>query len=348
MTQSTLHKILVISPNWVGDAIMAQPLLSVLKESYPNSLIDVLAPKWVSPVWQAMREVNEVIATNLKHGQLQLGERWKIAKQLKETHYDEAYVLPNSLKFALIPWFAGIVRRVGYLGEKRYGLLNVIHRDEKDHPRAMVPFYAALANEPKADVPLVENLPRPHMYVLPEALDALKRKLAINWSKRIVAFAPGAEFGVAKRWPTNHFIDLAKMIVKDYSDVLIVLMGSANDQTACLPIAKEVPEIVNLAGQTTLSEAITLLSQVDLLVTNDSGLMHVASAFDKPVVAIYGSTDYTHTPPTSPLAEIVSLDLPCAPCQKRQCPLGHHNCMQQLNASLVFKAVQKHLGVSVR
>lgn len=341
-------RILIISPNWIGDAIMAQPLLQLLKQHDPAAIIDVLAPAWVAPVWEAFPEVNQVRATSFKHGKLQLGERWHLARSLKKLAYDKAFVLPNTLKFALIPWMAGIPERIGYLGEKRYGLLNVIHRDSKQSPRPMIPFYAALANPPAIEVPRNRDAyPVPYMSIAQADGIRVLEKLGIDATGKKVAFAPGAEFGSAKRWPVHGFVDLAKRILAEFQDVQILLLGSPNDRSVCDAIVSGVSAVRNLAGQTTLKEAIALISRIDALVTNDSGLMHVASAFEKPVVAMYGSTDYRHTPPFSKYSEVVSLDLECAPCQKRECPLGHHNCMEQLKPEMVYRVLRKYLVESV-
>ena len=337
------ERILIISPNWIGDAIMAQPLLQLLKQREPATVIDILAPAWVAPVWEAVPEVSRVYATSFRHGKLQLKERWRMARVLKASSYDRAYVLPNTLKFALIPWMAKIPERIGYLGEKRYGLLNVIHRDDKHSPRPMIPFYAALANPPAKDAPGREDCPTPHMSVAREEAVGILEKLDIDATRRIVAFAPGAEFGPAKRWPVHSFIALAERILAEFGHIQILLLVSPNDRFVCDPIASAVPAVVNLAGKTTLKEAIALISQIDALVTNDSGLMHVASAFGRPVIAMYGSTDYHHTPPFSKYSEIVSLDLECAPCQKRECPLGHHHCMELLKPETVYSVLKKYL-----
>ena len=337
------ERILIISPNWIGDAIMAQPLLQLLKRRDLSVVIDVLAPAWVAPVWEAFPEVHQVYATAFKHGKLQLKERWRMACFLKKASYDRAFVLPNTLKFALIPWMAKIPVRIGYLGEKRYGLLNVIHRDNKHSPRPMIPFYAALANPPATEVPDQKACPVPHMSVIREEANGVLEKLDIDATGRIVAFAPGAEFGPAKRWPVHSFISLARRILEEFGHVQILLLGSPNDRPVCDPIASAVPAVKKLAGKTTLKEVIALISQIDALVTNDSGLMHVASAFERPVIAMYGSTDYHHTPPFSKYSEIVSLDLECAPCQKRECPLGHHHCMELLKPETVYSALRKYL-----
>ncbi|HZV65381.1 MAG TPA: lipopolysaccharide heptosyltransferase II, partial [Telluria sp.] len=189
---------LVISPNWIGDAVMAQPLLQLLKRQHPERAIDVLAPPSVAPVWRAMMEVDSVLETPFRHGALQLKERWKYAQMLRARGYADAYVLPNTLKYALIPWLAGIPKRVGYQGEMRYGLLNTMHHDDAP-PRPMVAFYAALAGDPAAA--LRADVPRPVLRASGEQVAAACAKAGIAPERRLVVFAPGAEFGAAKRWP---------------------------------------------------------------------------------------------------------------------------------------------------
>ena len=336
-------RVLIISPNWIGDAIMAQPLLQLLRQRYPSVVIDVLAPAWVAPVWEAMEEVSGVHESAFKHGKLQLKDRWAMAKFLKTLHYDQAYVLPNTLKFALIPWLARIPERVGYLGESRYGLLNVIHHDDKLHPRPMMAFYAALVDPPAENIKgSLESL-HPRLHMDEKEVSEVKDKLDLEKDRLTVAFAPGAEFGSAKRWPVSHYSALAELVLKQDPQAQIVLLGSAKDNDVCEEIHSIVPATLNLAGKTSLKEAIALIAGLDVLVTNDSGLMHVASAFDLPVIAIYGSTDYKHTPPFSDQSCIVSLDLACAPCQKRECPLGHHNCMNLLGPEKVYGVLEKFL-----
>lgn len=336
-------RVLIISPNWIGDAIMAQPLLQLLKGRYPEVVIDVLAPAWVAPVWQAMTEINQVHESDFRHGKLQLKDRWAMAKFLKTLDYDQAYVLPNTLKFALIPWLAKIPERIGYLGESRYGLLNVIHHDNKSHPRPMMAFYASLIDRPTENIEGRFESLHPRLHVDKKTVDEVKMKLNLDKGKMLVAFSPGAEFGSAKRWPVSHFSALADRIFQCCPETQIVLLGSSKDNDVCEAIHSNVPRTLNLAGKTSLKEAIALIAGIDILVTNDSGLMHVASAFDLPVIAIYGSTDYKHTPPFSSRSCIVSLDLECAPCQKRECPLGHHNCMNLLGPEMVYGVMEKYL-----
>ncbi len=324
---------------------MAQPLLHRLRELHPGRPIDVLAPTWVAPVWRAMREVDTVIESPFKHGALQWAERRAFAKILKARGYADSYVLPNTLKFALIPWLAGIKRRVGYKGEMRYGLVNVMHHDDKAAPRPMAQFYAALADKPVRRLPRPEKLPEPAMHIEPELADAAIARLGLP-ARTYVAFAPGAEFGPAKRWPASYFAELAQTILANRPDAQILLLGSPKDRAVCDEITARVPQAHNLAGSTSLSEAIALISRAAAVVTNDSGLMHIGAALRRPVVAIYGPTDPRHTPPHSELAKVLWLHIECSPCQQRECPLGHQNCMKQLLPGDVWQPLQPMLAAA--
>lgn len=332
-------RILVIAPNWIGDAVMAQPLLQLLKQRYPQHAIDVLAAAWVAPVLRAMPEVDSVLETPFKHGSLQLRERWRYARQLRQRAYVAAYILPNTLKFALIPWLAGIPKRIGYKGESRYGLINVMHHDDPLAPRAMVPFYAALASAPASTV--VTTIPRPSLSVAPAQIAKVLEQLGLLVEKPVIAFAPGAEFGNAKRWPTSHFAQLAIQILQMRPDTQIVLLGSPKDQAVCEEIRQLCPQVHHLAGKTSLDQAIALIASAATIVSNDSGLLHIASALNRPVIALYGPTDPDHAPPFSDIAYSLSLRLSCSPCKQRECPLGHQNCMQQLSSDSVWKIVEQ-------
>jgi heptosyltransferase-2 len=335
---------LVISPNWIGDAVMAQPLLQRLKALHPGRPIDVLAPPAVSPVWRQMPEVAEVLETPFRHGSLHLKERWRYARLLRQRGYADAYILPNTLKYALIPWLAGIPRRVGYKGESRYGLVNVMHHDDTP-PRPMVPFYAALADAPGA--PLRSGLPKPRMVTSDAQVAAACAKVGLDPARPLVVFAPGAEFGGAKRWPPAHFGQLAQHILARDLQAQVVLLGSPKDSDTCnevIAAAGAPAGLVSLAGTTSLSDAVALIARSAAVVSNDSGLLHVASALNRPVIAIYGPTDPDHAPPFSDLAASISLRLDCSPCRQRECPLGHQNCMHGISAGQVWQTLEPMLS----
>lgn len=335
-------RILVISPNWIGDAVMAQPLLQLIVKRHPGRAIDVLAPPSVAPVWRAMIEVDTVLETPFRHGALQLRERWKYGRLLARRGYQEAYVLPNTLKYALIPLFAGIEKRVGYKGEMRHGLINIMHHDDTP-PRPMVPFYAALAEDPHAA--LRARVPRPSMRVSEEVMNEVAKRHGLDPARPLVVFAPGAEFGAAKRWPARHFAALAREVLALEPGAQIGLLGSPKDRQACDEIVAITGPagMHNLAGVTKLDEAIALIARSAAVVANDSGLLHVASAFNRPVVALYGPTDPDHAPPFSDMAKSMSLRLQCSPCKQRECPLQHHDCMETMEAGMVWQELRPML-----
>jgi heptosyltransferase-2 len=299
---------------------MAQPLLARLREKRPGIAIDVLAPEWVAPVARRMPEVAEVIAAPLRHGALQLGERWRLGRALRG-RYDQAIVLPNTWKSALVPFLANIPLRSGYVGEARYGLLNLRYR-KRDAPMAL--HYARLSEPPGEEPP--DPLPPPVLRVSPDEMKATKEKFGLPPS--YVVLAPGAEYGPAKRWP--YFPELSARL-----NLPAVIVGSSND----LPSTQGL-QGTNLVGRTSLDEAIVLIAGAHAVVSNDSGLMHVAAALGRPQVAIFGSSSPEHTPPQSPAARVLWLRIECSPCFRRECPLGHFRCMRDISPEMVLREIQ--------
>ena len=333
-------KTLVVAPNWIGDALMAQPLLSLLKAADPAGTIVALAPSWVAPVLVAMPEVGEVIGTSLAHGRLQWGERRAFARTLAERGFDRAFVLPNSAKSALIPWLARIPERIGYVGEWRRGLVNR-RLPKPSSAQPMAARYAALAA--LVGLPVPATLPNPHLVVTDADVAAARARFGFAAEDVLVALCPGAEFGPAKRWPAHHFAALAKRVLDDSPRTRVLLMGGPGDRAIVDEIAAGAgpsDRIHRLAGETSLSEAIALIAASSNVVSNDSGLMHVAAALGRPQVAIFGSSDPRHTPPLSAHAQVLWLHLDCSPCFQRTCPLGHLNCLEQIVADRVFDVLQ--------
>jgi heptosyltransferase II len=331
-------KALIVAPSWIGDTIMAQPLFTRLHARYPGLQLDALAPRWVAPVLQRMGEISAVIDSPFGHGQLALKPRWRLARQLAAGAYDSVYVLPNSLKSALVPFMAGIPQRIGFTGESRYGLINVRHTLDKAALPLMVERFAQLAETP-GKLP-ARPIAYPHIRSTPAEQQQTLREFGIERPARLVAFCPGAEYGPAKRWPAAHFAALAKRLAAQ--GFAVWLFGSPKDHGVAEEISRLAPGLCrNLCGATTLTQAVDLLALADFVVCNDSGLMHVAAALDRPLVTLYGSSSPGFTPPLSDRAAILSLQLECSPCFKRECPLGHLNCLTQLSPEMVFAACQK-------
>ena len=324
-------KTLVVAPSWIGDAVLSHPLLVRLKEADPTGTIDVLAPSWVLPVYRRMPEVAATRTLPFGHGELKLGERRRFAKSLPR--YDRAVILPNTLKSALIPWHAGIPVRTGWRGEMRYGLVNDLRILDEAALPLIVERYAALAQP--AGEPLRRPLPDPRLAVDPAERDAAIARHGLDLSRPVAAFAPGAEYGPAKRWPARHFARLAQdLAARGHS---VWLFGSAKDAEVTAEIQRlSNGACVDLAGRTSLDDAITLLSAAARVVSNDSGLMHVAAALDRPMAALFGSSSPAFTPPLSAKARVISLQLSCSPCFARTCPLGHTNCLETLEPADVL------------
>ncbi|MEP6389774.1 MAG: lipopolysaccharide heptosyltransferase II [Halioglobus sp.] len=336
-------KILVIGPSWVGDMVMSQPLYTLLQQTRPGAIIDVLAPAWSEPILARMPEVNRSLSMPVGHGELGLGKRWRIARELSATGYDQAVVLPNSLKSALIPFIARIPLRTGWLGEQRYGLLNDIRRLDAGQYPLMVQRFAALGLAPDQAIP--KPLSNPALQVDLQSAHASAERMHLSLEKPILALCPGAEFGGAKCWPALHYAQLADAYTEQ--GWRVVIFGSANDASVAksvLASSARPDSMVDLTGKTSLDEAVDLLSLAHAVVSNDSGLMHIAAALGVPTVVIYGPTSPDFTPPLSKRATVLASEIDCAPCFQRECPLGHHGCMSQMPVQRVAEALDELLA----
>ena len=328
---------LIIAPQWIGDAVMTEPLLRRLRGHGERLAVGALP--WVAPVYRAMPQVDEVIEFPFQHGGLQFKARRSIAKQVSG-RFDTAYVLPNSLKSALLPFLASIPKRVGYLGEARVGLLTHRLKNPKDKP-PMVAFYSALSGDKTG---LGQD--RPRLQLDPALVDAALAALGLQRGGYVV-FAPGAEYGPAKRWPAIHFAELARKL-----DRPAVLLGSGKEAALCAEIAGAAGEgrCLDLSGKTPLLQAFALIAAAHTVVSNDSGLMHVAAAFGVPQIAVFGSSSPLHTPPLNDRAQVLWLKddpkyqppLDCAPCFERECPLGHTRCLYDITPEIVIAALNRN------
>ncbi|QLF94144.1 lipopolysaccharide heptosyltransferase II [Pseudomonas sp. ABC1] len=333
--------ILIIGPSWVGDMVMAQTLFVCLKQRHPDCQIDVLAPEWSRPILERMPEVRQALSFPLGHGVLDLATRRKVGRGLRG-QYDQAILLPNSLKSALVPFFARIPLRTGWKGEMRYGLLNDLRTLDKQRYPLMIERFMALAFEPGAELP--KPYPNPHLRIEPASREAALARFGLTLDRPVLALCPGAEFGESKRWPAEYFAEVAEGRVREGWQVW--LFGSKNDHPVGESIRERLipglrEEVTNLAGETSLAEAIDLLSCAAAVVSNDSGLMHVAAALQRPLVAVYGSTSPAFTPPLAEEVEVVRLGLECSPCFERTCRYGHNNCMRELKPQAVAQALDR-------
>jgi heptosyltransferase II len=337
---------LVIAPQWIGDAVMTEPLLRRLSER--GEQITVFAVPWVAPIYRAMEHIaglQAIVDVPFQHGGLQWQARRGLAARIHSGEwgkFDRAYVLPNSLKSALLPWLAGISTRIGYTGEMRFGLLNKrLANPPRDARGAMVAHYLALADVVAGVASQLGSDPKVAslgLGVRPQLFATSSSTLSINdLPHTYTVIAPGAEYGPAKRWPEAHFAELIAKL-----DHPAVLLGSAKESALCEAIrdvalrASPTQVVHNLAGKTSLAEAIHIIANAKDMVSNDSGLMHVAAAFGIPQVAIFGSSDPRHTPPLNDRAKMLWLKemqgLDCSPCFQRECPKTGEENMRCLNA----------------
>lgn len=340
-------KILIIGPSWVGDMVMSQSLYKTLKQQHPDCQIDVLAPQWCKPILERMPEINQALTMPIGHGEFNLLKRREIGKSLRGNRYTHALILPNSAKSALIPWFANIPQRTGWKGEMRFGLLNDIRTNKKDF-QYMVERYVALAYSKvemvnSTSLGGLETLPRPELTIDAAVQQQSISKFSLATDKPIVGLCPGAEFGPAKKWPEQHYSAVAQEMINRGCQVW--LFGSQKDVPACEKIVAGLSDdaqsnAVILAGKTSLIEAVDLLAACQTVISNDSGLMHVAAAVGCQVVAIYGSTSPEYTPPLTNKVAIVHTDIECRPCFKRECPLGHLKCLKELTPAMVLRKIK--------
>ncbi|MDM8562708.1 lipopolysaccharide heptosyltransferase II [Candidatus Marithioploca araucensis] len=325
--------ILVVGPSWVGDMVMAQTLFRVLKSEQPERCIDVLSPLWSEGLLKRMPEVRCIIPHTIEHGQLAWKKRQRIGFALRYHAYQQAIVLPNSWKSALIPFWANIPQRTGFIGEIRYGLLNDIRRLDKSILPRTVDRFVALGL-PKHYPKMGNYIPHPRL--LPGTIENVLQRFNLKARKPILALCPGAEYGPAKRWPIEYYVTCAKRKIAEGWTVWV--FGSHKD----IPLGAEIQVFVgkgciNLCGKTTLSEAVDLLSMTTAVITNDSGLMHVAAALDKCTIALFGSSSTEMTPPLSNYAHLLSLGLECSPCYQRFCPKKHLKCLRDIKPERVLE-----------
>ena len=329
---------LIIGPSWVGDMVMAQSLFITLKKLYPDCEIDVVSPEWSLPVLERMPQVRQGIALPVTHGKFSFAQRYRLGRSLRSRNYTHAIVLPRSWKSALVPFFAGVPIRTGYRGEMRYGLLNDIRGLDTTVLSQTVQRYVAHAYNESGYSASPPEVPYPELRSDRKNAESLLVKLGLNLEKPVVGFMPGAEYGPAKQWPTKYFAQLADLLIKNGYQVWV--FGSEKERNLGEEIVKGAPaDACNLCGKTELVDVIDLIACAEQVVTNDSGLMHVAAALDIKINVIYGSSSPDYTPPLSSSANIFYKRLSCSPCFKRVCPLGHTGCLSQIEPYDVYSKI---------
>lgn len=332
-------KILIIGPSWVGDAVMSQALFKLIKQKHKETIVDVLAPAWALPVFKRMKEVSSLIEMPFTHGEVRIKERKQFALKIKDRNYDQAIVLPNSLKSSLIPFFADIPVRTGWRGELRYFLLNDLRKlKHKDYPR-MVDRFCALGIEKSEELSEIEI---PSLIAEKESTTRLIQKFGINQNNKLLTICPGAEFGPAKRWPSYFFGEVSNYYLRKGWNVLLI--GSKNDEETASKVQASLKEeninFINAAGETSLEDSIDLLSISSLVLTNDSGLMHIASALDIPLLALFGPTSPEFTPPLGKKAQIIRKIDGYIKERKGDLPHGYHSSLLAIKPEEVIHKLE--------
>ncbi len=322
-------RVLVVAQAWVGDLVLSQILYVLLKRRRPDFSIDVVAPSWAAALLARMPQVARHIALDVRRGQLGLWRRWAAARRL-DAEYRRAIVIPRSAKAAALPWVAGIRKRVGFGPGTRAGLIN----DPRPRPPDARTRMARLASRQIIDPAF---LPRPKLAINPEEAASVPREWKIDPGEPMVGLMPGAAYGPAKEWGAKSFARLAAMLAARGRRVCVI--GAPGDRPLGETIVRAAPRhAINLCGETSLEQAILLISRLTVAVCNDSGLMHVAAAVDTPVVGIYGPTSPDTHPPLTDARRILSVEVPCSPCHRRACPYQSHACMARITPERALEA----------
>jgi heptosyltransferase II len=331
-----MAKVLVIGPSWLGDTIMTQSMIQVLQEQGHEVTLSTCAAYLT--VANRMPGLQTSIEINLPRGKLNWNKRKTYGMQLQQDGFDQVIVVPNSWKSALTPYWAKIPKRTAWLGELRWGLINDARKYDPARYPTMIQKLVALAYPKNTDISFAQ-CPFPKLQANQASAKKWLEKLGIDQKKPIAILCPGAAYGPAKRWPTSHFAKLANQLFNHNWQVW--LMGGPAEQDLA-------GEIQASSNQTCidwtriphhLHDAIDLINEASVVVANDSGLMHMAAAVNRPLIAMYGSTPKTFAPPLSNQAISMMLNLPCQPCFKKTCPLQHHHCLTQISAEQVFEKI---------
>lgn len=338
--ESTL-KILIVAPAWLGDMVMGHALIQVLKTKHPDAQFSILAPKSTLAITEFMPEISQRFVLEDGHGEFSFKRRWALAREIRKHRFDMAYVLPNTLKSALIPFLAGIPKRVGWKGEGRYILLNDLRKNVKALP-LMVERYVALGY-PKGQFKAGDAFPCPRLIVPDALIEQVVNKFDLGYRLRgegkVLTLSPGAAYGPAKKWPAEYFAQVAKAKIDEGWQVWII--GAKNEMDAATEIMQIEPRVRSFVGETSLLEMAALLSLSDQILTNDSGPMHIAASLDKPLVAIFGSSSPGFTPPLGDKVCILEKnDLSCRPCFQRTCRFGHYACLREIMPAQVLEALK--------
>jgi len=334
--------ILIVPYMWIGDFVRCHSVVRLLNARFPHRPVDMLATTLCAPLADYMPGLRQAIVADLPRSRLALAQQFALASRLKREGYGSALVMPRTWKSTLAPYFAGIPERTGFAGEARFFLLNDVRFGERALPR-MVDRCAALALPAGARLP--PQWPLPELKVPRDEVEAWRKKRGLDADERpVVAFAPGA-VGPSKRWPSTAYAALARQLTAEGFAVWV--LGGPEEKPLAAAIVGGTPAR-DLTGHD-LRDAILALAAASAAVSNDSGLLHVAAALGTPSIGIFGPTSPWHWAPLNPLAGTIEAtgELPCRPCHKPVCRLGHHRCMGDIAPEQVLAATHQALGAAL-
>jgi heptosyltransferase-2 len=337
-----INRILVRGVNWVGDTVLSYPTVQQLKALFPKSHLTILIPSYLVDLWKTFPYVDEIIPFQKKRGIGSLWEDLNLSQSLKERNFDLAVILPRSFRSAFHIFLARIPIRIGYRDEGRsLFLTHGIRRTKGVLGGHRVHYYRGLL-EPFGKV---ENPPSPQIVLREEDrrwADQTLKDLGIQEGRPLIGMNPGATYGLAKCWYPDRFGKLGERLVEKWQ-AKILLFGKEEERPVVDEILQRLgTEGIDLTGKTGLLQLAALLERCALLVTNDTGTMHMAAAVGTPVVALFGSTPPLVTGPWGEGHSIVHRNVACSPCWKRTCPTDHR-CMELITVDEVEKAVERHL-----
>jgi len=331
--------ILIVPYMWIGDFVRCHSVVKLLKQRFPDRPVDMLATTLCAPLADYMPGLRQAIVADLPRGRLALAQQRSLAQRFKREGYGSVLVMPRTWKSALAPFFAGIPQRIGFVGEGRFILINELRFGERELPR-MVDRCAALALPAGAKMP--DGWPQPELRVPTAAAEAWRRERGLSPDSRpVVALAPGA-VGPSKRWPSAAYGELCRRLLA--AGLAVWVLGGPGEKALASEIVGD-SEARDLTGHD-LRDAILALASAAVAVSNDSGLLHVAAAVGTPSIGIFGPTSPWHWAPLNPLAATIAAqsELPCRPCHKPVCRLGHHRCMRDIPADDVLAATRRALA----
>ena len=331
---SETSPVLIIPYMWIGDFVRGHSVVRVLKERWPNRPVDLLTTSLCAPLVDYMPGVRRGIVWDLPRGRLALAKQWALAKQFREAHYGTALVMPRTWKSAIAPALAALPQRTGFVGEVRFGLINDWRWGERAMPR-FIDKNAALALPANAPLPKQE-WPVPQLVVPADQVAAWRAANGLGASAAI-ALAPGS-VGASKRW--TYYADAARMFSERGLNVWVV--GGPGEKAIAADIVRVGGPLVRDLTGTDLRNGIMAMAAAKLVISNDSGLMHIAAAIGTPTMGIFGPTSPYHWMPLNGLAATVKrpTDLPCQPCHRPICTANDHHCMRDIAASDVVNIAQ--------